>query len=240
MERQLKEKYEDEIAFSNWSDEKKMCAKELWNRFYVEGGYDAYFVAGLIGNMYGEANVGQLQMKDWSGITDEDGIAVCKSGEIISNIHQAEVACLKAGEDFGVGMMQWSQKGRKEHLFDNYKIYQSGNGTLSVAKMIEAECKTVKEELEGDFKVDVCDRYQDLVQEKNYEGDTISLATCVLFRHYEIPEGYKNVDFATCEIIDGIWERAEEKDNFNDIPSICKRVIAAKIAYEEFMGTGET
>ena len=45
---------------STWSEEKKKCAEEIWQRFYLEYGYDAYFVAGIIGNMYGEGWYGML------------------------------------------------------------------------------------------------------------------------------------------------------------------------------------
>ena len=31
---------------------KKICAQEIWNKFYDEYGYDAEFVAGLIGLNY--------------------------------------------------------------------------------------------------------------------------------------------------------------------------------------------
>ncbi|MGN0279786.1 MAG: phage tail tip lysozyme [Lachnospiraceae bacterium] len=85
---------------------KKECAQAIWQKFYVEGGYDARFVAGLIGNMFGEGQCGQLQYADWNQPWNVNNL--CQSGKVISNIEQARVACLLSTKDYGIGMVQWS------------------------------------------------------------------------------------------------------------------------------------
>ena len=133
----------DIYAYENWSEEKKKCAEEIWQRFYLEYGYDAYFVAGIIGNMYGEGWYGMLENKGgW-----KDGL---KGGSTINNLADAYSACVNTKSDFGVGMMQWSFFLRKELLYRNYELFKSENESLTVQKLVEAELKTIKDEFNNE------------------------------------------------------------------------------------------
>lgn len=235
----LLERFGRDLKYENWSDSKKACAQELWKRFYIDGNYDAHFVAGLIGNMYGEANCGQLQYKDWSIYKDSKGNPIGGTkGGTITNIEQARVACLEAPGDYGVGMMQWSHMERKKALYKNYEAVQSEDGTLLEEQMIRAECKTIYEELEGTHAY-VCESYQRLRQETDSAGSNITLSTCVLFKQYETPSTHRYVDSDKFAIVEGVWDKAKNADQIGQVPSICQRDVAAKAAYEEFMGMKE-
>ncbi len=67
-------------------------------------------------------------------------------------------------------------------------------------------------------------------------GDDISLSTCILYRKYEAASGYKNVEPQDFTVVEGVWDKASNAKTTNDVPSICKRIIASKVVYEEFMG----
>ncbi|MDE7478819.1 MAG: DUF4280 domain-containing protein [Lachnospiraceae bacterium] len=231
----LLSRFGQDLEYENWSDSKKKCAQELWKRFYIEEGKDAYFVAGLIGNMYAEANCGQLEWKDWRAYTDSNGNPIGgEFGGFISNIDQARVACLNSPSNYGVGMIQWSDMGRKALLLQNYELVKSVDGSLSESQLIIAECKTIKEELEGGY-TNVCDTYQEIVQEIDSISDRIILSTCVFFRIYEIPASFRDVDSDKFCIVEGVWDKAKNANNIDKVPSICQRDVAAKVAYEEFM-----
>ena len=39
--------------------------------------------------------------------------------------------------------------------------------------------------------------------------------------------------------VEGVWDKAKNADQIGQVPSICQRDVAAKAAYEEFMGMKE-
>ncbi len=199
----LLEQFRDIYAYKNWSEEKKKCAEEIWQRFYVEGGYDTYFVIGVIGNMYGEGICGLLQdTQRWEEYSNNE--VEMEGNKPIHSIQQAQIACLKAPDGMGIGMLPWSTAGRKEHLYGNYAYVYS--------------------------------RYEKLLEEESLEGEKINLATNIFFRDYEAPSEYWHIEKSSYEIIKEIKNIAVQVEKEKDVSSIYKRNIAAKIAYEHFMG----
>lgn len=221
------ERIGDIYAYENWSEEKKRCAEEIWQRFYVEAGYDVYFVVGIIGNMYGEGSCGLLQdTEGWQG-----GI---EGGTIIKNLDDAYAACIVTGSDFGVGMLQWSYYSRKEQLYNNYTL-MSEDAILTSNEIIKAEIKTIQDELEGGYS-SVYGTYKD--HQNDCEGENISLATNVFFRDYEYSSEFRDVDEFTYNITEEAQKKAMNAQSEKEVPSIYRRNIAAKIAYEHFVGEG--
>ena len=232
----LLEKFYDQLAYENWSDEKKIGAEAFWKMLYENGEVDSIFTMGLIGNMYGEGAAGMLQGDlPWSRY----GLNLPKYG-IISNIEQAEIACATP-DGWGLGMLQWSNVIRKEILFSNYDEFKSDDGTLTQEQLILAECKTILDELnlgeKEQNKFDDCKRiypeYLQSVENIDKIGDKITFAVCTIFRKYEIPATSKDVDFESLTVREEVWDKALSAESFDDVPSICKRIIGAKIAYEE-------
>lgn len=190
LERILFNKFGSELQYQNWAPEKRKCAEEIWQRFYVEAGYDACFVAGLIGNMFAEGQCGLLQGIDgWEQFGNLTKLAA------ISNIEQANAACLKAPNGYGIGMMQWSFPTRKATLFQCYQKYQSDDGTLSKEQLIKAEIDMMFVELADEKNqcgkiIPIYDKHA----QKDNTSDNITFSTCLLFREYEAPETRWDVD----------------------------------------------
>ena len=223
----------DIYAYENWSEEKKRCAEEIWQRFYVEAGYDVYFVVGIIGNMYGEGSCGLLQdTQRWEEYSNNE--VEMEGNKPIYSIQQAQIACLKAPDGMGIGMLQWSTAGRKELLYGNYELFSSDGNELSNEQLINAEIKTIKEELEGNYAY-VYSRYEKLLEEESLEGEKINLATNIFFRDYEAPGEYWHIEKSSYEIVEEIKNKAVQVEKEKDVSSIYKRNITAKIAYEHFM-----
>lgn len=241
-EKDIFNKFYSELAYENWSDEKKKCAEELWNNLYVRGNYDPFFVAGLIGNIFGEGSCGTLQNGKWSIYVDENNQALCAGINKISNIYQARVAC-DTENPLGVGMAQWSQSARKERLLANYELAKASDGSLSAEQLIWAECQTMKEELEcedasvGGYKRLVVFPYEKIEPSISDVGDKISFSTCLIYKRYEAAQ-YSSIVIGDNYAIkvNGLWEQAKQSTNImGEQSSICARIVAAKVAYEEFM-----
>lgn len=243
LEKTLLEKYGN-FAYEEWDEDKKRCAEEIWNKFYVEGGYDACFVAGLIGNMYGEASCGILQYPlngmNWN-LYIKDG-NVYKGGEIVSNIAQIRAACEDAPDDYGIGMLQWSDKGRKAELLKCYKENQSADGTLTSEQLMKSEIEYIRIELpieeDKSSYMNVMGIYRDYLEEPHKTVDHIEYATCLLFRRYEAPGTFADVDATDFTVKEEVLEKARkaaETGTEQDIPPIIQRIIASKVAYEEFL-----
>ena len=223
----------DSYAYENWSEEKKRCAEEIWQRFYVEAGYDVYFVVGIIGNMYGEGSCGLLQdTQRWGEYSNNE--VEMERNKAIYSIQQAQIACLKTPDGMGIGMLQWSTADRKELLYGNYELFSLDGNKLSNEQLINAEIKTIKEELEGSYAY-VYSRYEKLREGESLEGEKINLATNIFFRDYEAPGEYWHIEKSSYEIIEEIKNKAMQVEKEKDVSSIYKRNIAAKIAYEHFM-----
>lgn len=231
LDKQLLEKYYDNFAYENWSDEKKMCAQEIWDTFYIESGYDPLFVAGLIGNMFAEGNCGLLQYSDeW-----KLWFSTYEPGMTITDMKMAETACHNTS--LGVGMMQWSDSGRKDRLFKNYLVCQAEDGTLSLEQLIDAEIRTIQDELKYNktYK-EVPAIYRREVEGKETVGECIRLSACVIYKEYESPKGHENVDAQNgYELVEGVEEEAQNASSYGKIPSVIKRILAAKISYAFFM-----
>lgn len=235
----------DNWAYENWSQEKKLCAEELWKRLVIEEGIDPVFVVGLIGNVFAEGAVGMLQ----SGLNWESSYKLdIKGYDIISKIDQARIAC-GTPSGWGVGMIQWSHPSRKKILLSNYESYKSEDGKLSLEQLVAAECETIKDELclgkeeksnNGGYKKVYNSTYTKLIKGKKNAGDKIEVSTCLLFRDYIKPGTYEEVDKDNdYKVADGVWDEAQKAEEFDDVPSIYKRIIAAKIAYEHFREEAE-
>ncbi len=241
-EKELLNKFYSELAYENWSDEKKRCAKKLWNDLYVKGNYDPVFAAGLIGNMFGEGSCGVLQSGDWSNYVDGNGQALCVGIEKITNIYQTRVACASESP-LGVGMVQWSQSVRKARLLKNYESVKSSDNSLATEQLVEAECRTIIEELElkdaskGGFYTYIFPSYEEIEPTLINLKEKLSFSTCLIYREYERPYYKTNVNKSDYSVIEGLWERALKAESItSEEYSICSRIIAAKVIYEEFMG----
>ncbi|MCM1251952.1 MAG: phage tail tip lysozyme [Clostridium sp.] len=233
VEKKLKEKFPQTFDYDNWSEGQKSCARVLWERLYADGkgDFDAYFVAGMIGNMFGEAVCGQLQYED-DGVWEQYD-NTCHSGMIITNLTQAYAACFNASDNMGIGMFQFSNYDVKKILYGNYSEQFNEYGTLGIEQLINAEVKTIQEELNGK-KEYVYSDYQEAAQDANNVGDVITFSTAVFFREYEVGSGYRKVDADTYLIDPSVWDEAEAAEIIEKVPSICQRVIAAKVVFEEF------
>lgn len=237
LEKTLLEKF-GHFAYEEWNEDKKRCAEEIWNKFYVEGGYDACFVAGLIGNMYGEGQCGLLQnMNGWGNFLDENGNAVCVKNTCITNVNQARVACLNAPSGYGIGMIQWSFSSRKKNLFECYQEHAE-NGILTSEQLMAAEIEYMYVELADigevhDFKhiIPMSENYAST----NNINDSVTYATSILFRDYLRPESFTDVTESEYTVVEEKWKEAQEAKQEKEIPSIIRRIIASKVAYEEFM-----
>lgn len=128
---------------------------------------------------------------------------------------------------------------REWHAYYRQKIMASGwfSGALSKEQLIQAEIDTMFTELtsnDSDFS-EILPTYEKYYQENNNLSDDITFSACLLFRDYEIPGTYKDVNKKdNYAVADGVWDKAQNAESDSDIPSICKRIIAAKVAYEEF------
>ena len=231
LEEELFNQFKDQVEFDNWSQDKKDCAEEIWNKFYKEEGYDPYFVAGVIGNMYYEGSCGLLQGVDWSPYSN-----ICKKYMVISNIEQARDACIIAPGGYAIGMVQWSTVDRKKILYNNYVLNKSEDGSLTQEQLMRAEINTIYEELKGNYSK-VYDTYQLMTNKSDSANDNIYFSACIFFRDYEIPQSYGDVvksdNYALAE---GVEDRARNAEKWENVPSIIQRIIAAKVAYEKFMG----
>lgn len=237
-ERTLLYKFGDELAYENWSREKKLCAEELWKKLVEEEGIDPVFVAGLIGNVFAEGAVGMLQSKlNWKSYgLDMEGY------DIISKIEQARIAC-DTPDKWGVGMIQWSFKSRKKILLSNYESYKLEDGELLLDQLVAAECETILDELyigkeKKDIPTDckyIYPLYVDLEENVNKVSNKINFSTCFLFREYIRPETILDVNKENnYTVVDGVWDKALKAEEFENVPSICKRIIAAKLVYKYF------
>lgn len=237
-EQTLLYKFGDNWAYENWSLEKKLCAEELWKKLVEEEGIDPMFVAGLIGNLFAEGAAGMLQ----SGLNWKSYGLDIEGYDIISKIDQARIAC-GTPSGWGVGMIQWSYPDRKKILLSNYESYKSEDGTLSLEQLVGAECETIldelyigkeKEEILTDCKY-IYPLYEELKKNNNKTCKKLIFSTCFLFGEYIRPGSTSNVDKENnYELADGVWGKAQKAEEFDDVPSIYKRIIAAKIAYEHF------
>lgn len=226
-----------EYSFEKWSSEKQECAKEIWEKFYIQEGWDAYFVAGLIGNMYGEGSCGKLQKKPgWDSFTDKDNIVKLKSDMIITDIDEAEVACTVATGSYGVGMVQWSDMGRKNNLYMFYQQNQSDDGTLSTEQLLKAEIEMINYELkyENTYK-DIYPNYEEYAQNSNDADSSITYATAIIFREYERPKERDVVHSGDYAVSESVWNEARNANKGQELHSICQRIITSKVAYEYFM-----
>lgn len=231
LEEELLEKFSDTFAYGNWSDEKKMCAQEIWNKFYIEYGYDPMFVAGLIGNVFGEGNCGLLQYSDEWG----KYFSTYKRGMTITDIKMAETACFKTS--LGVGMVQWSSQNRKETLYNHYLSYQDKDGALSTEQLIAAEVQTIHYELKYDDTYNnIPTTYRNETEGIGNTGECIKLSTCILFKDYETPSTHTEVDRQTGYILTkGVEEDAQNASSEDQIPAVVRRILAAKVSYVFFM-----
>lgn len=228
FEEELYIKFYDNIAYENWSDDKKECAEAIWNRFYVEYGYDAAFVAGLIGNMYVEGVFGQLQGgMEWHKYSQE-----LKGYMIISTLSQAKIACFKAPSGFGIGAIQWSFPSRKIFLYQHYEK-QAVDGRLSPEQLKEAELQTLYDELNDSYCYErVIIPYNDK-KDTNTISDNLTLATCIILYEYEVSGSWDDVDNENgYEIRESVKVEAKNVETYKNLPSIYRRVLAAKAAYE--------
>ena len=181
--------------------------------------------------MYGEANFGMLQSYqcDWSQYSSE-----LEGYMIISNIEQARVACLVAPENYGIGAVQWSAVDRKKILYKNYELYQLEDGSLPEEQLIEAELETMYDEFNGGYS-EIYEKCQEHALSTDKISDNIYFSTCIIFKEYEIPGSSKDVDKKNGYILaEGVEIRAQNAESFSEVPSIIKRIIAAKVAYEVF------
>lgn len=163
---------------------------------------------------------------------------VYKGGEVISNIDQARIACKVAPKNYGIGMIQWSAMDRKQELFNCYDYYKSVDGSLSPEQLMEAEIEYMFTELANTGNIhnykDIIPECQDYFNDHDSAGDNITGATCILFRDYIVPETYEDVDGSDYTVAEKRWEKARNATSGDAVPSICQRIIASKIAYEEF------
>lgn len=65
-------------------------------------------------------------------------------------------------------------------------------------------------------------------------GDAITLSTSQLFRDYLRPETFTDVNKQDYSVKSEVWQQAMNAKEYKEIPSICRRIIAAKSFYEEF------
>lgn len=234
--RQLRNKFMNELEFENWTEQQKKNAELIWNRLYGEKNLDPAFVAAIIGNMCNEGAPGMLQ--GWGGW------AVYFPGyqpyDCIVNVQQAEIAC-SSSIDAGVGMLQWTSGERKAALLECYKKC-TDDGTLSEEQLFEAELNMIYQELHIDGKtsyIDYADIYAectDYIDKVGNYSRQLEYTTVLFFDSYERPGGYKKeVDVDTHSVKDEMWGSSMEVDESDDIKNICKRVIAANVAYEHFM-----
>lgn len=239
--RRLRNKFIGELEFEHWDDQKKKYAELIWERLYIEKGLEPAFVAAIIGNMCNEGDAGELE--NWSGwkeVFDD-----YHKDYVITNIEQAEKAC--SGEiKKGVGMLQWTYYTRKPILLECYKSCASVDGALSEEQLFEAEMNMVYRELYIDGETwykDFSDIYKNCIdytkQEKNYSRQ-IEYMTVYFFDSYERPKLYElEIDAENHSVKDEMWDESMKVEEPDDIKNICRRVVAASVAYKHFMGEGK-
>lgn len=69
----------------------------------------------------------------------------------------------------------------------------------------------------------------------NNINDSVTYATSILFRDYLRPESFTDVTESEYTVVEEKWKEAQEAKQEKEIPSIIRRIIASKVAYEEFM-----
>lgn len=175
---------------------------------------------------------------EWMGeFLDENGNAVCVKNTCITNVNQARVACLNAPSGYGIGMIQWSFSSRKKNLFECYQEHAE-NGILTSEQLMAAEIEYMYVELADigevhDFKhiIPMSENYAST----NNINDSVTYATSILFRDYLRPESFTDVTESEYTVVEEKWKEAQEAKQEKEIPSIIRRIIASKVAYEEFM-----
>ncbi|MDE7199512.1 MAG: hypothetical protein K2O15_11605 [Lachnospiraceae bacterium] len=235
--RKLRNKFIGELEFEYWSDQQKRYAELIWSRLYVEKNLNPAFVAAIIGNMCNEGAVGELE--NWEGW--KEVFADYHRDYVITNIEQAEKACSGKIKK-GVGMLQWTYYTRKPILLECYKSCASADGTLSEEQLFEAEMNMIYRELHIDGETeyrDFADIYKNCIdytkQEKNY-SQQIEYMTVYFFDSYERPKYYElEIDAENHSVIDEMWDESMNAEKPDYIKNICRRVVAANVAYEHFM-----
>ena len=155
-------------ASSSYSSKKStlvIIAKVLF-----EKGYEASFVAGILGNIYHEGAIGKFESSAYISHPEAEpqylkymdqlyNYRSKYSGKIITEVSMHELSSLleklksngwKKGK-FGLGCIQWTG-GRTYNLFKIYQKECNNNNRITLAQATAAEGKMVISELSGDYK----------------------------------------------------------------------------------------
>lgn len=163
------QRYVDNLRYSdlNISEEKRETLCTMAEVLLAEG-YAPAFVAGMLGNIMVEGNIGQFEdstyithpekKKEYLQYMDDHYDYANKySNKSIMEVGISETAdVLKQLKEensigkFGLGCVQWT-KGRTENLIECYKIVCGESNYPTFEQCIEAECMLIVQELKGDY-----------------------------------------------------------------------------------------
>lgn len=185
--------FDNTLKVSNETKKGMMaCATKLLN-----AGYDANFVAGMLGNMAGESSPGGFESsfyreenlrnkRDYLWYIDNNfGYAEEFSGKNIMDVgikktEELQLKCKESGYQgkFGLGMVQWTDE-RTNGLLEYYKKYSKGDKP-TLDECIEAETEYMKYEL-GNTKKYIYDEWSN----PERRDKTVDSATEIIFTKYE-------------------------------------------------------
>ena len=196
----------DKLVKSKYSS-KKDTLKIIGNLLFDKG-YEAAFVAGVLGNIYHEGKIGLFESSAYISHPEAEpqylkymdqlyGYRTKYSGKIITQVSMKALGELlaklksdnwKKGK-FGLGCVQWTG-GRTYNLF---KIYQQECGNkdkITLEQATSAEGKMVISELNGDYKY-IYNQWKNENTNRNTATAAYN-AGYILTMKYEVPADTKN------------------------------------------------
>jgi len=186
----------------------KKTTLEIIGNLLFDKGYEASFVAGILGNIWHEGTIGKFESSAYISHPEKEPQYLKYmdqlydyrnkySGKIITDVSMKALGTLltklkndnwKKGK-FGLGCIQWTG-GRTYNLF---KIYQQECGNkdkITLAQATSAEGKMVISELNGDYKY----IYNQWKNENSNRNTAVAAynAGYILCMKYEVPADTKN------------------------------------------------
>ena len=137
--------------------------------FLLNSGYEPAFVAGVLGNIYAEADIGHFESSAYVTHPEEEPAYLVYmdknynyrskySGKSVTQVSLSELSNLmtklsnaKWKGKFGLGCVQWTEA-RTKTLVDLYVSFANGNDKITLAQVTKAEAKMIAIEFKGKYE----------------------------------------------------------------------------------------
>ena len=191
---------------SKFSDKKKVLV--IIGNLLFQQGYEASFVAGVLGNIYHEGNIGKFESSAYTSNPNAEPAYLKEMDKkynyrtLYSNKCITEVSLndlskvmdeLKNNKwnkgKFGLGCVQWTG----ERTYTLFKLYQEecgNNNKITLDQATSAEGKMIIGELSGQYK-NIYNDWSKSNSNKNTENAAYNAGSLICIK-YEVPYDYKN------------------------------------------------